>query len=210
MKQIQRREFLQRLGTGTIILAGGVATTRAAISKPAIEILLDEPIGTISPDLYGHFTEHIGGVIYDGIWVGEDSKVPNQNGIRLALVEHLRRIKPSVVRWPGGCFADSYNWRDGIGPRAQRPRRTNFWINDDFLKRAPDGPAKYEPNQFGTNEFMHFCKLIGAQPYLATNLRSNTARDFYEWVDYCNAPAGTTSLADQRAAGGDTEPFRVR
>ena len=177
---------------------------------PDIEVLIDEPMGTISPNLYGHFTEHIGGVIYDGIWVGPDSTIPNTDGIRTALVEHLRRIKPAVVRWPGGCFADSYNWRDGIGPRAQRPRRTNFWINDSFLRDAPDGPAKYDPNQFGTNEFMHFCRLIGAQPYLATNLRSNTARDFDEWVEYCNAPAGQTTLSDQRAAAGDVQPFGVR
>ena len=210
MNRIQRREFLQLLGAGTAALAGGVATARAAVSKPAIEVLLDEPIGTISPDLYGHFTEHIGGVIYDGIWVGEKSKVRNEQGIRSDLIEHMRRLKPSVVRWPGGCFADSYNWRDGIGPRAQRPRRTNFWINDGFLAGAPDGPTKYEPNEFGTNEFARFCRLIGAQPYLAANLRSNTARDFYEWVEYCNAPAGRTTLADQRASEGEAEPFKVR
>jgi alpha-N-arabinofuranosidase len=184
--------------------------TRASASESSIEILLDEPIGTISPDLYGHFTEHIGGVIYDGIWVGEDSRIPNQGGIRTALVEHMKRIRPSVVRWPGGCFADSYNWRDGIGPRAQRPKRTNFWINEPFLQRAPDGPTKYESNQFGTTEFVRFCKLIGAQPYLAANLRSNTARDFYEWVEYCNAPAGKTTLAEQRAADGSPEPLGVR
>jgi alpha-N-arabinofuranosidase len=198
----------QAAAGGAALLA--IPAIRATEPNFSIEVLLDEPIGTISPDLYGHFTEHIGGVIYDGIWVGEDSKIPNQGGIRTALVEHMRRLKPPVVRWPGGCFADSYNWRDGIGPRSQRPRRTNFWINDQFLKTAPDGPQKYEPNQFGTNEFMHFCKLIGAQPYLATNLRSNTARDFYEWVEYCNAPAGQTTLSDQRAAAGDAEPFKVR
>jgi alpha-L-arabinofuranosidase len=183
---------------------------RAAVTEATIDVLVDEPIGTISPDLYGHFTEHIGGVVYDGIWVGPDSKVPNQGGIRTALVEHMRRIRPSVVRWPGGCFADSYNWRDGVGPTANRPRRTNFWNNTKFLRDAPDGPAKYDPNQFGTNEFMHFCQLIGAQPYLATNLRSNTARDFYDWVEYCNAPAGQTTLSDQRAAAGDQKPFNVR
>jgi alpha-N-arabinofuranosidase len=209
MKYLHRRQFLQRTAAGGAALLA-IPTLRAIEPEISIEVLLDEPIGTISPDLYGHFTEHIGGVIYDGIWVGEDSKVPNQGGIRTALVEHMRRLKPSVVRWPGGCFADSYNWRDGVGPRAQRPRRSNFWINDSFLKSAPDGPAKYEPNQFGTNEFMRFCRLIGAQPYLATNLRSNTARDFYEWVEYCNAPAGRTTLADQRAAVGDAEPFNVR
>ncbi len=206
---ITRRHFIKSAAvTGLTVLT--TSRIRAAASRPEIRVLLNEPIGTIAPDLYGHFTEHIGGVIYDGILVGEDSKVPNQGGIRTALVEHIRRLKPSVVRWPGGCFADSYNWRDGIGPRAQRPRRTNFWINDGFLQNAPDGPAKYDPNPFGTDEFVRFCRLIGAEPYLAVNLRSNTPRDFYEWVEYCNAPAGQTTLSDQRAAGGGAEPFRVR
>jgi alpha-N-arabinofuranosidase len=208
MKPIQRRTFLKHtlLGSAAILAAGRAEAGAAA----RVVVLLDEPLGTISPDLYGHFTEHIGGVIYDGIWVGEDSPVPNLGGIRAALVEHLRRLKPSVVRWPGGCFADSYNWRDGVGPRPQRPRRTNFWINDPFLQRAPDGPAKFEPNQFGTNEFCRFCKLIGAQPYLAANVRSGSARELDEWVEYCNAPAGLTSLSALRASAGDAEPFGVR
>jgi alpha-L-arabinofuranosidase len=209
MNAISRRHFIQQAAVaGAAMIAA--PSLRAAVTEATIDVLVDEPIGTISPDLYGHFTEHIGGVVYDGIWVGPDSKVPNQGGIRTALVEHMRRIRPSVVRWPGGCFADSYNWRDGVGPTANRPRRTNFWNNTKFLRDAPDGPAKYDPNQFGTNEFMHFCQLIGAQPYLATNLRSNTARDFYDWVEYCNAPAGQTTLSDQRAAAGDQKPFNVR
>jgi alpha-L-arabinofuranosidase len=175
-----------------------------------IDILPDEPIGVISPDLRGHFVEHIGGVVYDGIWVGESSPVPNIGGIRRSLVEHMRRIGPPVIRWPGGCFADSYDWRDGIGPRGKRPRRTNFWIGDPGLRAAPDGPQKYEPNHFGTNEFLRFCRLVGAEPYLAVNLRSQTARDFDDWVEYCNAPAGRTTLSDQRAAAGDPNAFRVR
>jgi alpha-N-arabinofuranosidase len=209
MALMTRRQFLETTAIATAACSL-LPSARASATEPEIQVLLDEPIGTISPDLYGHFTEHIGGVIYDGIWVGENSSIPNQGGIRSELIEHMKRLHPSVVRWPGGCFADSYNWRDGIGSRAQRPRRTNFWINDGFLQRAPDGPAKYEPNQFGTNEFVRFCKLIGAQPYLAANLRSNTARDFYEWVEYCNAPAGQTTLSEQRAANGDPEPFGVR
>ena len=206
---LTRRDFIRQAAVGTACV---LSSPRAwsAPAEPGIEILLNEPIGTISPDLYGHFTEHIGGVIYDGIWVGEDSKIPNEKGIRADLVKALKRIKPSVVRWPGGCFADSYNWRDGIGPRNQRPRRTNFWINEPFLQKAPDGPAKYEPNEFGTNEFVHFCWLIGAQPYLAVNLRGNNARDFDEWVEYCNAPAGRTTLSSERAANGAPDPFGVR
>jgi len=207
MNTLPRRQFLK---TTALATAGLVAARSARAAGARLEILLNEPIGAISPNLHGHFTEHIGGVVYDGIWVGEGSKVPNIGGIRAALVEHLRRLKPSVVRWPGGCFADSYNWRDGIGPRAQRPRRPNFWIVDGQMQKAPDGPQKFDPNEFGTNEFCRFCRLIDAEPYLATNLRGNTARDFDEWVDYCNAPAGSTTLADLRAAAGDRDPFRVR
>jgi alpha-N-arabinofuranosidase len=209
MTTIDRRAFLKDSLFGSAVLLAS-RPLRAAAASARIEILPDEPIGIIAPDIYGHFTEHIGGVVYDGIWVGEDSKVPNIGGIRKELVEHMRRIKPAVVRWPGGCFADSYNWRDGVGPREKRPRRTNFWVVDDGLRKAPDGPQKYDPNSFGTNEFARFCRLIGAQPYLAANLRSATARDFYEWVEYCNAPAGLTTLSDQRAAAGDAEPFGVR
>ncbi len=198
-----RRQFMV---AGAGLLAA--RTSHAATAR--IEILPDEQIGVIAPDIYGHFTEHLGGCIYDGIWVGEGSKIPNIGGIRKALVDNLKRLKPPVIRWPGGCFADSYNWRDGVGPRAQRPKRTNFWTNTPYLTKAPDGPQKYDPNQFGTNEFARFCRLVGAEPYFAGNVRSLPARDFYEWIEYCNSPAGTTTLADLRAAGGDRDPLRVR
>src|SRR5215510_12847178 len=106
-----------------------------------IEVLTGEQIGTIAPEIYGHFAEHLGGVIYDGIWVGENSKVPNINGIRKALVDALQKIKPAVIRWPGGCFADSYNWRNGTGPKDKRSRNTNFWRDaPEWPKGAPDGP----------------------------------------------------------------------
>jgi alpha-L-arabinofuranosidase len=209
---IQRRDFLR-----TGILAAGAATCAAttrfpfAQANPAdsrIDVLLDEPLGVISPNIYGHFTEHLGGVIYDGLWVGENSPVLNVNGIRKRLVDELRKIKAPVVRYPGGCFADSYNWRDGIGPVESRPRRTNFW-SDAESKSAPEN-HKFETNRFGTNEFIHFCKLAGCQPYLAANLRSLPAEDFYRWVEYCNSPAGGTTLAGLRAAAGSPEPFAVR
>lgn len=194
-------------------ILSGLALAAARSSQAAtgrIDIIPDDTVGVISPDIYGHFTEHLGGCIYDGIWVGEDSPVPNVGGIRKALVDALRRLKPPVIRWPGGCFADSYNWRDGVGPRAQRPRRTNFWAASEYLAKGPDGPQKYDPNQFGTNEFVRFCRLAGAEPYLAANVRSAPARDFYEWIEYCNSPAGSTTLADLRAATGDREPLNVR
>ena len=138
----------------------------------------------------------------------KESKIPNVNGIRKELVDEMRKIKPPVVRYPGGCFADSYDWRDGIGPANKRPRRTNFWARDE--KASGTASHKYEPNQFGTNEFARFCKLLDAKPYLAANVRSLSAEQFYQWVEYCNSPAGSTTLADERAATGFSEPFGVQ
>jgi alpha-N-arabinofuranosidase len=209
---IGRREFIRGgvLGAGWLLFS---RTAPFAAASPTgadsrIEVLLGESLGTISPNIYGHFAENLSGVIYDGIWVGENSKVPNLNGIRKELVEEMRKIKAPVVRYPGGCFADSYDWRDGIGPADKRPRRTNFWEQDE----SAVSPAnhKYDPNQFGTNEFVHFCKLIGSQPYLAANVRSLPAEAFYKWVEYCNSPAGSTTLADTRASAGYADPFGVR
>ena len=126
-----RRRFLQTA-------AAAAATTiapRAQTAESRIEILLSEPIGTIAPEIYSHFVEHLGGVVYDGIWVGENSRIPNIGGIRKELAEALARTKPGAIRWPGGCFADQYDWRDGIGPRDKRPRRTNFWVDS---RSGPD------------------------------------------------------------------------
>jgi alpha-L-arabinofuranosidase len=211
---IGRREFLRN---SFVASAGAALLSRASLPKAwadarsadsRIEILTAEPLGTISPNLYGHFAENLSGVIYDGIWVGANSRVPNVDGIRKELIDEMRKIKSPVVRFPGGCFADSYDWRDGIGPVDKRPRRTNFW-NGGETAAAPDS-HRYDPNQFGTNEFVHFCKLIGSEPYLAGNLRSLSAQEFYRWIEYCNSPAGSTTLADTRAAAGFKEPFNVR
>jgi alpha-N-arabinofuranosidase len=191
------------------LAAAGWAPRAARATDGLVEVLIDEPIGTIAPELHGHFTEHIGTVVYNGIWVGEDSKIPNVGGIRKALVDSLRQLRVPVIRWPGGCFADSYNWRDGIGPRSQRPVRTNFWDNTPQLCKAADGPQKYDPNTFGTAEFMRFCQLAGAQPYVAGNVRGLTPHDFDEWVEYCNSPAGSTTLAQARATDGSREPYNV-
>jgi alpha-N-arabinofuranosidase len=218
---MERRTFLKVAATGgaAALTTHGVRAFAAGWPFPAdrrtppgstIEVVANEPLAVIPPEVYGHFVEHLGGVVYDGIWVGEGSKVPNVGGIRKALVDALRAVKPAVIRWPGGCFADSYNWRDGIGPRAQRPRRANFWINDrGWPAGCPDGPWKYDANEFGTNEFVRFCRLVGGQPYLAANVRTLKAQDFAEWLDYCNAPSGTTSLADARAASGEREALHV-
>ncbi|MBO4886395.1 MAG: alpha-L-arabinofuranosidase [Clostridia bacterium] len=167
----------------------------------SITVLMTQSKGTINPNIYGHFSEHIGGVFYDGLWVGEDSKVPNIRGFRKALAESFAKIHPPVLRWPGGCFAETYDWRDGIGPHDRRPRRINWWYNNDH---------RVEPNQVGTHEFMDFCRMVGAQPYVAANMTSVTPLHIRNWIEYCNAPAGLTTLADERAANGDAEPFGVK
>ncbi|HEY4933532.1 MAG TPA: alpha-L-arabinofuranosidase C-terminal domain-containing protein [Terriglobales bacterium] len=209
---MERREFLRHAAVATgglMVFRSPISALSATTSAPCrIEVLPGEELGTISPTIYGHFTENLSGVIYDGIWVGKNSKVPNVDGIRSELVEHMRKIKPAVIRFPGGCFADSYDWRDGVGPAEKRPRRTNFWDGAE----GANSPAshRYDPNQFGTDEFVHFCKLTGGQPYLAANVRSLPAEEFDRWVEYCNSPKGSTTLADLRAAGGSPEPFDVR
>jgi alpha-L-arabinofuranosidase len=207
---VGRRKFVRStsLALGAALLAR--KSTFAAPFDARIEVLLNEELGTISPNIYGHFAENLGAVIYDGVWVGENSKISNVGGIRKSLVDALQKISSPVIRWPGGCFADSYDWKDGIGPAAKRPRRTNFWAGDPLVRNQGNIPQKYDPNEFGTNEFVQFCKLSGSQPYLAANVRSLPATDFYRWVEYCNSPAGSTTLADQRAATGYKDPLNVR
>jgi alpha-N-arabinofuranosidase len=204
-----RRRFL-----GTAVGAGAylLAPRSARAADCHVEVLLDEPVGTIAPEIYGHFVEHLGGVVYDGIWVGEGSKIPNVGGIRKEIVDHMKKIRASVVRWPGGCYADQYDWRDGTGARAARPRRTNFWVDAPEWPQgaSPSGPQRFEPNHFGTVEFVRFCRLVGAEPYLAANVRSLAAHEFWQWVEYCNSPAGSTTWAERRAADGERDPLRVR
>ncbi len=212
MRKIRRRTFVaSMLATGAAALLGP-RSIKAAESR--IEILVNEPIGKISPEIYSHFIEHLGAVIYDGIWVGEKSKIPNYNGIRKALVDNLKKLKPSVIRYPGGCFADQYDWRDGVGPRDKRPTRVNFWADTRYktTKNYEDlegGPQKYESNHFGTDEFVSFCRMVGAEPYLAANVRSRDVRVFLEWLEYCNAPANLTTWSTERVKNGFRDPHKV-
>jgi alpha-L-arabinofuranosidase len=200
---VQRRAFL-RTAAGAGL--GALAASRASLAADAEVVVTPGTLGpVINPHIYGHFIEHLGGVIYDGIWVGRDSKIPNVDGIRKQFVEDMKRIGAPNLRWPGGCFADGYHWRDGIGPADERPRTYNFWE-----PRMPEGVHATETNQFGTHEFMRLCRLVGAEPYVAANVGSGTPREFHDWVLYCNAPPGTVSLADERAANGAGEPFGIR
>jgi alpha-L-arabinofuranosidase len=212
---IGRREFLRgsavALGAGLLGERVGFKTLAAASGADSkIDVLLGESLGTIAPEIYGHFIEHLGGVIYDGVWVGKDSRVANVHGIRKALIDALIEIAAPVIRWPGGCFADSYDWKDGVGPIAARPKRTNFWANDPQLRDKGNVVQAYEPNTFGTDEFIELCRAAGSEPYLAANIRSLPALDFDHWMEYCNSPKGSTTLAAARAAAGFPDPFNVR
>jgi alpha-L-arabinofuranosidase len=158
----------------------------------------DAEIGIVRPELHGQFAEHLGSCIYGGLWVGKNSHIENVNGYRKQAVGWLRELGVPVLRWPGGCFADDYHWREGIGPAAQRSKRVNIHWG-----------GYVEDNSFGTHEFIGLCRLIGAEPYLAGNVGSGSPRELRDWVEYCNYPAGS-SLAEERAANGSPEPFRVR
>ncbi|MEV0090959.1 alpha-L-arabinofuranosidase C-terminal domain-containing protein [Streptomyces sp. NPDC050738] len=161
-------------------------------------INLDLPGPTISRHLYGHFAEHLGRCIYGGFWVGEDSEIPNEGGIRLDVVEALRALNIPNLRWPGGCFADEYHWQDGIGPREQRPSMVNtHWGNVE------------ENNHFGTHEFMALCELLGAEPYINGNVGSGTVREMSEWVEYLTRD-GDSPMVRLRKANGREEPWRVK
>jgi alpha-N-arabinofuranosidase len=198
---MQRRTFLKAAAAAG---AGALAPRWGMAADIDVDVSIDKPGPVISRHVYGHFIEHLGGVIYDGIWVGRDSRVPHIDGIRRRFVDDMKRIGAPNLRWPGGCFADGYHWRDGIGPGAKRPKTYNFWES-----RMPAGMHHTESNHFGIHEFMRLCRLVGAEPYVAANVGSGTPKEFHDWVSYCNAPAGTETLADERAANGDREPFRV-
>jgi alpha-N-arabinofuranosidase len=134
------------------------------MKKSKLTVDLAKEIGQINKNLYGNFSEHLGRCIYDGFWVGLDSNIPNYDGIRKDIVDALKEIHLPVLRWPGGCFADAYHWRDGIGPREKRPTRYN--VHWDSL----------ESNHFGTHEFFELCVLLGCEPYICGNLGSGTIK----------------------------------
>ena len=193
-----RRQFMRNTAAAslTALLPKGVfsqgPTAQSVVVRPGVEI------GVVRPELHGHFAEHLGSCVYGGLWVGKNSRIPNVNGYRKAAVDALRELGIPVLRWPGGCFADNYHWRDGIGPVDKRPKRVNMnWAN------------ALEDGSFGLHEFIGLCRLIEAEPYLSVNVGSGTPQEALDWVEYCNFPKGTT-LSDERIANGAPEPFRVR
>lgn len=181
----------------SLILLCAYTLTTAQETQNTILVYADSARGTISKHIYGHFAEHLGRCIYGGIWVGKNSKIPNIRGIRKDVLEALREIHVSVIRWPGGCFADTYHWMDGIGPTKQRPKFVNTTWGDVV-----------EDNSFGTHEFLDFCELLGADPYICVNVGSGTVREAREWMEYVNSD-NDSPMANLRRKNGRQKPWNV-
>jgi len=184
-----------RTGRRALLFCAMIFPALAAAQRVEISIDASKSGPTISRNLFGQFAEHLGHGIYEGIWVGPDSKIPNTRGIRNDVVAALKAIKVPNVRWPGGCFADEYHWRQGIG--AQRAVTLN-----------PNWGGVIEPNTFGTNEFMDFIDQIGSEAYVSVNLGSGTPQEAAEWFEYMTT-AQPTTLEKERAANGHPAPYKV-
>lgn len=151
----------------------------------------------VEPEMYGQFAEHLGRCIYGGIWVGEDSEVPNTKGYRNDVIEAFKALEIPVLRWPGGCFADEYHWMDGIGPRENRPTMVNS-----------NWGGTVEDNSFGTHEFFDFCELLGIEPYLSVNVGSGTVEEMAKWIEYITAEDGPQ--AKLRKENGREKPWKLK
>lgn len=167
------------------------------MKKISIVINADDRLGHISPEIYGHFSEHLGRCIYNGIYVGENSPIPNTDGIRNDIIEAFRNIKAPVFRWPGGCFAEEYHWQDGIGEKSLRRKIVNT-----------NWGGVTEDNSFGTHEFMRFCELVGCKPYINGNVGSGSVREMSEWIEYMTSDA-ESPLTEQRKKNGRAEPWKL-
>jgi len=184
--------------SGVLFLAAAAVPANAQTAVANVTIDTSKPGASIDRNIYGQFAEHLGRGIYEGIWVGEDSKIPNIRGYRKDVVEALKKIHVPNIRWPGGCFADLYDWRDGIGPRAKRPKRVNVHWG-----------GVTEDNSFGTHEFMNFSELVGADAYVSLNVGSLTPYDSAQWLEYMTSDS-QSSLVNERRKNGRAKPWTVR
>lgn len=172
------------------------SSSSLAQTKIILETKEEAPI--ISRNIYGHFAEHLGRCIYDGIYVGDTSSIENVDGVRKDIIDALRELQIPNLRWPGGCFADTYHWKDGVGPKEQRPSIVNTWWG-----------GVTEDNSFGTHNFLNLCELLSCEPYLAANVGSGTVQEFTEWIQYVNHD-GSSPMADWRRVNGREEAWDVK
>lgn len=176
-----------------------LAATAFISAQEKAEVVVNADLGnvTISRHIYGHFSEHLGRCIYGGLWVGENSSIPNTNGVRNDIIAALKQIRIPNLRWPGGCFADEYHWMDGIGPRDQRPKMVNtHW------------GGVTEDNSFGTHEFLNLCEVLGTEPYICGNMGSGTVEEMSKWVEYITFD-GESPMANLRRQNGREKPWKV-
>jgi alpha-N-arabinofuranosidase len=200
LKGAKRMKVMKTLLAAAITLTFNAAAWAQSDAPAQVAVTVDtgKPGPVIDRHIYGQFAEHLGHGVYDGIWVGEHSKIPNIHGYRTDVVEALKAIKVPVVRWPGGCFADTYDWRDGIGPRAKRPVRINVHWG-----------GVTENNAFGTHEFLNFAELIGADAYVSGNVGSMTPLDMANWMEYMTSSENST-LANERRKNGRQKPWTIK
>lgn len=183
-----------------LFILPALLTTYIAVSQNTVILQTGKGRDTINKNIYGHFAEHLGHCIYGGLYVGDSNKtIPHKDGVRLDVIDALKKLKIPVLRWPGGCFADTYHWRDGVGPKKDRPSMLNVWW----------GNVK-EDNSFGTNEFLNMCELLGAEPYISGNVGSGTPQELADWVKYTTHPNGSSPMTDLRENSGRTQPWKVK
>lgn len=179
------------------IATGSQAAPQGGAVQATLVVHPDRPLAVIDPDIYGQFAEHLGHGIYGGLWVGETSHIANTRGFRNDVVAALKALSVPVVRWPGGCFADQYHWRDGIGPRGKRPVRVNVsWGGVE------------ETNAVGTHEFMDLMEMLGSKAYVDTNVGTGSPQETKDWLEYMTSPTNS-ALARERARNGRKAPWRV-
>ena len=181
-----------------LISIGILFCTGTAKAQTTVTVQADQAEYVINEHIYGQFAEHLGRGIYGGIWVGPDSDIPNTEGYRTDVLTALQELDIPNIRWPGGCFADDYDWRDGIGPRSERPKRINTTWG-----------MVIEDNSFGTHEFLRFTELIDAEPYISANVGSGTPAEMQDWIEYMTFD-GDSELANLRRENGREEPWKIK
>jgi alpha-N-arabinofuranosidase len=183
-----------------IIFASVLVASIPAVAQQTATIVIhaDKATQIIPKEIYGQFSENLGTCVYGGLWVGDKSDIPNSNGYRTDVFNALKDLKVPVMRWPGGCFADEYHWKDGIGPREKRPRMINT-----------NWGGTVEDNSFGTNEFLNLCEMLGCEPYISGNVGSGTVEELAKWVEYMTSDADSP-MANLRRQNGRNKPWKVK
>lgn len=182
------------------VIAMAMITTASLAQLNTVSLNVSEAKTVINKNIYGHFAEHLGSCVYDGFYVREGNKaIPNTDGVRNDIIEALKKLKIPNLRWPGGCFADTYQWKDGIGPKNKRPSIVNRWWG-----------GVTEDNSFGTHDFLNMCKRIGCEPYLAANVGSGTVQNFIDWIQYVNFKPASSPMALLREQNGQKDPWNVK